>query len=770
MFTERIGRKGIKSAMATAKSTHQTQPGKGQASRWHALRRRLSRDHIGYILIVLSFVIGFTVFLSFGTVSDISSQSRVLSAAIFLAIGLLLVLAIFVGRQLLRLWYERKQRLAGAQLHLRLVMLFGLITAVPSILVAVFAVSLIDYSLRGWFSERISTAVNESVQVAGAYFEEHARSVRGQILTMANDINREAPRLVNNQKLLNEYLSNQTVLRNLSESVIVDGTGRIKAKSQFAFSISFSKIDDQLLEQARAGDVVIITPRDNNKIQAIVKLNSFVDAYLMAGRFVDANVLSALDRTQLAVNEYQSIGLRQFDLQISFAVMFFVVALLLVLSALWIGLTLANSIVEPLVSIIGVAEQVRSGNLKQRVPAIDNMDEIARLGTSFNGMLDEVSNSREQLVEANKQLDARREFTEAVLGGVTSGVIGLDKKGVVTLPNQAACTLLDTDFDTLIGQKLVETHPEFKPVFDQLASQRRRQSSEQQIVIRRQARAHTLRVRLVSEQVEGRLVGYVLTFDDITDFLAAQRKAAWADVARRIAHEIKNPLTPIALATDRLMKKYRPEDTDEAQKFDDYVTIISRQVGDIGRMVEEFSKFARMPAPVMKKTDLCQLIREQETLLQTYSDLEIIFDFPEDNQPVWVMADTGLMRQMLTNLMKNAIENMQETKQPKSQTGKKLDGQSRLRIDINIALEGDNALITLRDYGSGFAGEDVERYLEPYITTRNKGTGLGLAIAQKIISDHDGQITLSNHPEQGAVVRLTMPHVQPETGQQGTQA
>jgi len=737
--------------MAEAKTPYPPARAQTENSLWQRLRNRLSRDHIGYIMLVLAFVIGLTVFLSLGKVSDISTQSNRLSAVIFVAILLLLMLAFFVGRQLLRLWHERKQRLAGAQLHLRLVMLFGLITAIPSILVALFAVSLIDYSLRGWFADRISTAVNESVEVASAYFEEHARSVRGQILTMANDINREAPRLVNNQKLLNEYLSNQTVLRNLSESVIVDGAGRIKAKSQFAFAISFSKIDGALLDQAREGDVIIITPEDNNKIQAIVKLNSFVDAYLMVGRFVDANVLSALDKTQLAVNEYQSLGLRQFDLQISFAVMFFVVALLLVLSALWIGLTLANSIVEPLVSIIGVAEQVRSGNLKQRVPEIDNMDEIARLGISFNGMLDEVSNSREQLVEANKQLDARREFTEAVLGGVTSGVIGLDKKGIITLPNQAACSLLDRDLEGLIGQKLIDIQQEFKPIFDQLSVQRRAHC-EQQIILRGRGRTQTLRVRLVSERVEGRLVGYVLTFDDITDFLAAQRKAAWADVARRIAHEIKNPLTPIALATDRLMKKYRPEDTEEGKKFDEYMTIISRQVGDIGRMVEEFSKFARMPAPVLKKTDLCRLVQEQQTLLQTYANLDLVFDLPENATPIWVQADAGLMRQMLTNLMKNAIENMQET-----QTGQPKDGAQILRIEVAVAQEAENATITIRDYGSGFAGEDVERYLEPYVTTRNKGTGLGLAIAQKIISDHDGQIFLSNHHEQGAIVKLTLP-------------
>ena len=701
-------------------------------------------DRLAYLVITVAVGIGITVFFALSKVTDITAQSDLLIMSFLVAMTFLGLLLFFVGRQLLRLWRERSQRNAGAQLHFRLALLFGGVTAIPAVLVAMCAISMIDYSLRGWFADRISTAVNESVEVASAYFEEHARSVRGQILAMANDLNREAPRLVRNPNQLNEYISNQTALRNLSEAVIIDGTGQILAKSQFAFALTFSRVDDELVARARDGDVVIITSKENNKLQAIVKLNGFVDAYLLAGRFIDADVLAALNQTRVAADDYQSLSLRQFDLQISLAVMFAVVALMLLLASIWVGLNLATSIAGPLVSVITVAEQVRSGNLKERVPESEDVDEIARLGSSFNRMLDDVSSSREQLVQANRQLDARREFTEAVLGGVSSGVIGLDRDGKITLPNQAACELLGKNFDELYGQVLTEIQPAFAPLFDGI-DQRRRVHPERQLDMQINSRVVVLRTRVTSERVDGRLVGYVVTFDDVTDFLAAERKAAWADVARRIAHEIKNPLTPIALATDRLKKKYRPSDDTDGDKFDDYLSIITRQVDDIGRMVEEFSQFARMPAPVLTQIDARKLVTEQKMLLDPNSQVSLTTHLPAGDQPVYINADAGLMRQVITNLTKNSIESMQDNF---------IDAP---KIDLRLQIVNARAEITVRDYGPGFPASNMARFLEPYVTTREKGTGLGLAIAQKIISDHRGEITLQNHSETGAVVTLSLP-------------
>ena len=327
-------------------------------------------------------------------------------------------------------------------------------------------------------------------------------------------------------------------------NVIIDGTGQILAKSQFAFALTFSRIDDELVARARDGDVVIITSKENNKLQAIVKLNGFVDAYLLAGRFIDADVLAALNQTRVAADDYQSLSLRQFDLQISLAVMFAVVALMLLLASIWVGLNLATSIAGPLVSVITVAEQVRSGNFKERVPESEDVDEISRLGPVSTECLmmcpAAVSSWYRQTGSWMPGVNLQKLF-----GGVSSGVIGLDRDGKITLPNQAACELLGKRFDELYGQELTEIQPAFAPLFDGI-DQRRRVHPERQLDMQIGSRVVILRTRVTSERVDGRLVGYVVTFDDVTDFLAAERKAAWADVARRIAHEIK-PADPDCL-------------------------------------------------------------------------------------------------------------------------------------------------------------------------------------------------------------------------------
>lgn len=706
----------------------------------------LHSNSFAYVIILFTVAIGFAVYVALGRIDDVAIQSELILTAFISALLIVLLMFYLVGRQLLRLFQERRNRQAGAQLHFRLALLFAGIAAIPSVLVALFAVSILDQSLRGWFADRISVAVTESVQIANAYYDEHARSVSAQLLIMANDINREAPRLITTADKLNQYVSNQTALRNLSESIIIDSTGQVLAKSQFAFSITFATINEELIEQARNGDVVLINTEESNKIQALIKLNSFVDAYLLVGRFIDEDVLEAVDRTRLAAFDYQSLSLRQLDLQLSFAVMFSLVAVLMVLSSLWLGLNLANSIALPLARIITVADEVKRGNMRIRVEGREEVDEISRLGTSFNSMLEELSASREQLVQANHQLDARREFTEAVLGGVSSGVIGLDARGCVTLPNQAACTLLGQNLDQLYGQKLVDVIPEFAPLLAQLSARGRIGGTpESQIELTIGAKKLTVLARVTKETVEGRLVGYVITFDDITDLLSAQRKAAWADVARRIAHEIKNPLTPITLATERLLKKYTPENQDDRERFEEYVSIISRQIEDIGRMVDEFSKFARMPTPVRRTLDVMSLLEEQRHIVQPPESVTVTITSSPPEQSVWIDADAGLMRQFFTNVVKNAEQSMIE------------NNTISPELHLDATITGEKVVITIRDNGPGFSGSQIENYLEPYVTTRQKGTGLGLAIAQKIIVEHYGDMELSNHPAGGAMVRITLP-------------
>lgn len=702
-----------------------------------------SEDRLAYISILFTLGMGAVTAYALTRVDYLSNDTDTLIWLVVIDALALLVLGTLVGRQIWRLWSERRQRLAGHQLHWRMAVLFGGVTTFPAVIVTLFALFIVDYSLRGWFAERISTAVNESVRVAESYFDEHARSISGEVLTMANDINREAYRLVGKGNLMGRYLSDQAALRNMADAIIFDGTGQVLAKSQFAFAITFANLESSWVEQARKGEVVILRADETNKLRAVVKLNSYVDAYLLVGRFIDSKVLLAMDQTRLAASDYQQLGFQQLDLQISFAVLFGIILLLILIASLWIGLNLATAIVGPLGSVIHVAEQVRGGNLSQRVPDDLQLEEISRLGSAFNRMLDELARSREQLVQANTQIDQRREFTEAVLGGVSSGVIGLDRDGKVTLPNATARSLLTKSDTELIGKKLVDVIPEFKGLLG-IINQKKRRFGEEQIILQRQNSQLILRARIVSEVIEGRVIGYVVTFDDVTGLLSAQRKAAWSDIARRIAHEIKNPLTPIQLASDRLLKKYRPDDKKAADQFEEYVQIITRQVDDIGRMVDEFSAFARMPQPEMDRHSLLGIVNGQISLFAG-RDLSLDVEIDDANNDYATICDAGLVRQALTNLLQNAKDSLDEHR------------TATPTIRIKLQSEDDMIAIIVTDNGPGFPEMDFEKLIEPYVTTRQKGTGLGLAIVSKIMEDHSGTMHLGNADNGGALVCLKFP-------------
>ena len=701
-----------------------------------------SENRFGYLAVLAALAIGIYTIYTLAQFDPAQSDSGQLATLIAVDVLAVIIVGAFVIRQILRLWVERRQKLAGYQLHWRLALLFGGVAALPAVITTAFALFVVDYSLRGWFADRISTAVTGSVQVADAYFEEHASSIRSDVLTIANDVNREAFKFRDEPALLNQYLTNQAALRNLLEVIILDGTGQVAAKSRFAFAVTFTSFGEDWLEQARQGEVVILRGDETNKLRAVVKLNSFVDAYLFVGRFIDRSVLDAVDGTRLAAADYQQLGIRQLDLQVSFAFVFGLILVLLLITALWIGLNLATAIVEPLGSVISVAEQVRGGNLSERVPAGLELDEVARLGLSFNKMLDELVRSREQLVHANMQIDRRREFTEAVLGGVSSGVIGLDSDQRVTLPNNSACQLLSLSDSDMIGRKLADVVPEFAGLIA-TGTSRRRRFAEEQIILERDGAILTLRARIATERVDGRVIGYVVTFDDVTDLLTAQRKAAWSDVARRIAHEIKNPLTPIQLAADRLRRKYRPEDEAAGAQFSEYLSIIGRQVDDIGRMVDEFSDFARMPQPAIKEVSLAELAHGQVALFEAQK-VEFSTYLDTDLDGGMVMGDAGLLRQALTNIIQNAIDS--------------LSGARVAEPQIRLALSANDGQVCLEvsDNGPGFPKKGRSSLLEPYVTGRDKGTGLGLAIVGKIIQDHSGELELADADDGGAkvVIRL----------------
>ena len=661
---------------------------------------------------------------------------------------LLLGLGAVIARRLVKLWAEHKRGLAGAHLHVRLVALFSLVAVLPTAVVATGSVLLFDFGLQGWFSDRVSTAVKASLVVAQSYLEEHRQSIRSDALGIAQDLNREGVSLVFNPNRFNRVLDAQVRVRSLTEAIVFDGGGQILGRAGFSLLLDFDpQIPDWALKQAQDGEVVILTAKTEDRVRALLRLGGFSNAYLYVGRLVDPQVLRHMDSTNDAVRLYEELEGKRSDLQVTFALIFVVVALMLLLAAVWVGLAFANNLTRPIGRLIIAAERVGSGDLGARVETGDSPDEIGTLAEAFNRMTGDLQSQQDELLEANRQLDHRSRFIETVLGGVSAGVIGLDRSGEITLPNRSACELLSLEPEAMRGRKLAEVAPQMADLLEEARRRPQRLSERTILLDSGMGAARTLLVRIAAELDDRTIIGFVVTFDDITELLSAQRKAAWADVARRIAHEIKNPLTPIQLAAERLKRKYLSQIQSDAETFETCTDIIVRHVGDIGRMVDEFSAFARMPAPVMSEENLAALI-EQALFLQRGAHAEIEFDFEQPADPVIASCDSEQIGRALTNLLQNAVDAV---------AGRAAKGAKALepgRITVRLIDDGALRAIEIEDTGRGLPKTNRHRLTEPYVTARDQGTGLGLAIVKKIMEDHGGDLSLDDSPAGGARIRL----------------
>ena len=668
---------------------------------------------------------------------------------LYIDLVLVLLLCVIVIMRVVQLALERRRGTAGSQLHIKLATLFSVVAVAPAIIVAVFSVLFLNIGLETWFSERVRTALDMSVAVAEAYIKEHRQNIRADALALANDIKRAAPSLRQNPARFNRFLETQAALRVLTEVMVFRPDGRIYGRTSLTFSLLLERIPYQVLKEVSNGGVYILTSENDDKVRALTRIEGFTDAYLFVGRLVDASAIGHMERTQQAVSEYRQLEGQRSGIQITFALIFGLVALLLLLASVWIGLSFATRLGRPISNLIAAAERVRSGDLTVRVYEGPANDEISSLSRAFNRMTGQLDSQRQELVETNQQLDARRRFTESVLSGVTAGVIGLDSNARIELPNRSALVLLSVRANALIGRELAEAVPEMAALMEE-AMNRPSRRAEAQVTIIREGRTLKLLVRITAERQAGELGGFVVTFDDITALVAAQRTAAWADVARRIAHEIKNPLTPIQLSAERIKRKYLKYITSEVDIFSSCIETIERQVGIIGRMIDEFSSFARMPAPVFKNEEANDLLRQALTLQQV-AHPEIEFNVDAAKDPIELRCDGQQVIQVLTNVLLNAAESIEA--RDKSNGGTLSDG----RIAIKIAVFDDDVEILVEDNGRGLPPELRDRLMEPYITTRSKGTGLGLAIVKKIMEDHGGELVIEDADETGARIRLTFP-------------
>jgi len=682
---------------------------------------------------------------------------NVIIVLLYVDLVLLLALAAVVARRITQVWIERRRGSAGSRLHIRLVALFSLVAVTPTIIVAIFSTLFFNLGLQSWFSDKVRTAIGESVAVANAYLDENVRSIQVDAIALGQRIQRVLPRIAagdqNHEAELDHILNAEASQLALPEAVVFDSTFHVLARSRLSFGMEHESISAQAISRAKLGDVALLRSEADDRVRALLRVDPpageiMPSLYLFVGRFVEPGVLQHVERAQAALNEYQQLELVREDIEITFALIFVVVALLLLLASIWVGLYFATQLVRPISTLIAAAERVRTGDLAVRVPEEEaKSDEIGSLSRAFNRMTGQLDEQRRELIEANRQLDARRRFTEAVLAGVSAGVIGLDQRGYVNFPNRSACELLSIGMERLIGHPLEDVVPEMASLLRE-AKRRPARLLESELKIVRKGRTRTLLVRISAERVNRETRGFVVTFDDISELLTAQRSAAWGDIARRIAHEIKNPLTPIQLSAERLKRKYLTEITSDPDTFVTCTDTIVRQVSDIGRMVDEFSEFARMPAAVMKEEDLAELCR-QAVFLQRQAYPDISYEVELSHQPLPFRCDARQISQALTNLLKNAAESIHAAAS-EGEGGAASPG----RIVLRLAMCDGQVIIDVEDNGKGLPLDNRDRLTEPYITTREKGTGLGLAIVKKIMEDHRGDLILEDREAGGASVRL----------------
>jgi len=657
-----------------------------------------------------------------------------------LATGLLL-LAI-IGREVWVVVQARRRGRAGSRLHVQIVSLFAVIAAVPTILVAVVASTTLDRGLDRFFSTRTRAMIEQSLIVADAYVSEHAQAIRAEDLAMAYDIGRAKPLFDQDRDRFRKLLTQQAIGRGLAAAIVITGDGQTVERADVTMDKAIVLPSKELLSQITETDPQVALIPEGDHVAAVVKLNGYDTMYLYVARLLDPRVVQQLRATQQSVGEYANLEARRLGIQIAFALMFAVIALIVLLSSAWIGLDFANRLVAPIRRLIGAANIVSTGNLHVQVPIHRSEGDLARLGETFNKMTHELRTQHEDIVRARDLIDSRRRFTEAVLSGASAGVIGVNADGRLTILNRSAERLIGRTESEALGRPLAAVAPELAEIF-QAARSGNQRLVQRQVTLTRDGQERNFSVRVTSEQAAESEHGYVITIDDITELVLAQRSSAWADIARRIAHEIKNPLTPIQLSAERLRRKYGKTITDDPAVFEQCTDTIVRQVDDIKRMVDEFSRFARMPKPVMTDEDLADTIRQVVFLLRVgHPDIDFEVELPAEAMPA--RFDRRLISQALTNIVKNATEAISAVPPPPyppPQAGEGREGE-RGRITVSAQRDGKDVVIDVIDNGIGLPKENRSRLLEPYVTTREKGTGLGLAIVGRILEEHGGRIDL----------------------------
>ncbi|HEX3700500.1 MAG TPA: PAS domain-containing sensor histidine kinase [Phenylobacterium sp.] len=671
----------------------------------------------------------------------IGPASQLILTVLSFNLVLILALTMIVALRFVALLRAR-ERDAGARLHLRFVTLFAVAAVAPAVVVALFYGVLVSRGVENWFSQRVQTVVENSATLARSYLDDQKRYIGHHVSLMAADLNREASQLQANPIAFNHYLETLASYHAFPAAYLIDRQGRVLARAETPDAPPYVVPPQKSFRAADEGDISVPDFDTSDLMRAVYRLRGYPDAYLYVVRPLEQGMIAHLRDAYASLASYREAKLNRERIQTIFALSYAETALLVLVGAVWLGLWSANAISAPVARLVQAAGRVAGGDLSARVDAESDPEEIAVLSRAFNSMTHDLQAQQEALRRASLEAEERRQFIETVLAGVSAGVVGLDGRGRISAANLQAVQLLALPGDHGRGRKLADVAPEFAEVTEK-AGLTGEGEAEMDVVRGRETRR--LRVRASRSEA-----GLVLTFDDITRLVAAQRNAAWRDVARRIAHEIKNPLTPIQLSAERLRKKYRKTvPQNDVEVFDRCTDTIVRQVGDIGRMVDEFSAFARMPAPKFVEHDATELLRAA-VFAQRVASPDITVELEEPTPHVQVLADERMLAQALGNVLKNAAEAV----------GARQAAEPRLkgRIRARLSTDSQGVAFEVEDNGVGLPSKDRDRLTEPYVTTREKGTGLGLAIVKRILEDHGGELELADARRgAGALAILRLP-------------
>jgi two-component system nitrogen regulation sensor histidine kinase NtrY len=696
-------------------------------------RRRPLRRFLAPFAVVLSLISAFLTFVVLNGLTPIAPTPQVVITFLLINAGAVALLVGIIVAEVWQVVQARRRGRAAAKLHVQIVSLFSVIAVIPAVLVSIVANVTLDRGLDRLFSGPTREVIGNSLIVSNAYLHEHAQLIRGDILGMANDIARGRPLYDQDRQSFQEQLTLSAASRNLPGAMLIDKDANVLASAQTGIKQEFTTPAPEFLTNVTDTEPQIAVFIEANYVAAVLRLRSFDDTFLYVARLLDPRVVAQLRQTQASVAEYAEVESRRLGVQVAFALMFTVIALTVLMSAVLIGLNFANWLVGPIRRLMGAANMVSTGDLHVQVPVIKSEGDLAQLGETFNKMTQELRSQRDELVSASDVIDSRRRFIEAVLSSASAGIIGVDASSNIGILNRSAEKLIGHSESETLGHPLSEVLPELNEMMKSARDGAQR-LVQGQITITRDGHERNLSVRVSAEQTTQSRDSYIITLDDITELVAAQRTSAWADVARRIAHEIKNPLTPIQLSAERIKRKFGKVIIDDKQIFEQCTDTIVRQVDDIRRMVDEFSRFARMPKPVIEGEDVADTVRQAVFLMRVgHPDVDIQAEIKDE--PMRARFDRRLISQALTNIIKNATEAIEAV--PAGELGKG-------KIDVIAAREDEDIVIDVIDNGIGLPKVARARLLEPYVTTREKGTGLGLAIVGKVLEDHGGGIELND--------------------------